>query len=151
MHCDLAGGHTKPAPGRPDTEVRAHGAADPPAHYAPGIHIDHKGHVEPALPGRDIGEVRYPQLVGPISLELAMDPIQWTGQRFVCNRGAHHLAPACPFDAFTIHLMPDLVGAVDLHVGLPDLLDLGHQGVIRFGACTAQRGLALARSMTPVS
>ena len=27
-------------------------------------------------------------------------------------------------DAFTIHLMPDLVGAVDLHVGLPDLLDL---------------------------
>ena len=32
-------------------EVRVHGGTDPPAHDAPGIHIDHEGHVQPALPG----------------------------------------------------------------------------------------------------
>ena len=47
-------------------EVRAHGAAHPPAHDAPGVHVDHEGHVQPALPGRDVGEVRDPQLVRPI-------------------------------------------------------------------------------------
>ena len=26
-------------------EVRVHGAADPPAHDAPSVHVDHKGHV----------------------------------------------------------------------------------------------------------
>jgi hypothetical protein len=86
---------------------------------------------------------------------------------FVRNRGANHLATACTLqsqafhqpldgaacnlDTFTVHLMPDLVGTVDLHVGLPDLLDLGHQGVIRLGTCTAQFGLALARSMAPIA
>ena len=53
-------------------------------------------------------------------------------------------------DALAAHLMPDLVGAVDLHAGLPDLLDLRHQEVIRPGAGTAQLGLALARGMAPI-
>jgi hypothetical protein len=32
-------------------ELRMHGAADPPTHNAPGIYVDHEGHVQPALPG----------------------------------------------------------------------------------------------------
>ena len=32
-------------------EVCVHGTADPPAHNAPGVHVDHEGHVQPALPG----------------------------------------------------------------------------------------------------
>ena len=41
-------------------EVRLHAAADSPAHDAPGIHVHNKGHIQPALPGGDIGEVRHP-------------------------------------------------------------------------------------------
>ena len=165
MHCDPAGGHTKPAPA-PPVQIRSHGTADTPAHNSAGIHVDHKGHVLPALPGRDVGEVRYPQLVWPIGFELAIDPVQRAWQCFVGDRGAHDLATArplqpqafhqslngaaCHFDAFAPHLMPDPVGAVGLHVGPPDLLDLRHQDVIRLGPCAAQLGLALARSMTPI-
>ena len=42
---------------RIEHEVRAHGTADPPAHDAPSKHVDDEGHVQPALPGRDMGEV----------------------------------------------------------------------------------------------
>jgi hypothetical protein len=38
--------------------------------------------------------------------------------------------------AIAVHLLPDLVGAVDLKVGMPELLDLRH----RFGI--SQRSLA---------
>jgi hypothetical protein len=32
-------------------EFHMHGGADPPTHNAPGVHVDHEGHVQPALPG----------------------------------------------------------------------------------------------------
>src|SRR3990167_3024010 len=147
-------------------KVRPHGTADTPAHNPAGKHINHKGHVLPALPGRNIREVRYPQLIGPIGLELSIDPVQWAWSRFVRDSGTDHLASAHapqfqtlhePLNgatghrnAFTVHLMPDLVGTVNLHIGLPDLLDFGHQGVIRLGACTAQFRFVLARSMAPI-
>ena len=57
-------------------EVRAHGLADAPPHDASSVDIDHEGHVQPALPGRDIGEVRHPELVRAVGLELALDVIQ---------------------------------------------------------------------------
>jgi len=47
--------------------------------------------------------------------------------------------------------MPDLVGTVDLQIGLPDLLNLHHQGVISLGTGTAQFGLALAGRMVAVA
>ena len=68
---------------RIEHEVGVHRTTDPPADDAPGKHIDHEGHIQPALPGRDVGEVRDPELVGPIGLELALDPILRTG----CFRG----------------------------------------------------------------
>ena len=33
----------------------------------------------PALPGRDVGEVRHPELVGALGLELPIDPIGGQG------------------------------------------------------------------------
>jgi hypothetical protein len=56
-------------------EVGGHGLTDAPAHDAPDDHVVHKGHVQPALPGRDRGEVRHPELVGTIGLELPINPI----------------------------------------------------------------------------
>ena len=127
---------------RIEHEVRVHGTADAPAHDASGKHVDNEGDVQPALPGRDIGEVRDPQLIGTLSLELPIDPIQRASCFAVADRGAHHLAThdtaqaltphesldrtARHHDAFTVQLPPDFVGPIDLQVGLPDTLDLGH-------------------------
>jgi len=81
------------------------------------------------------------ELVRPVRLELTIDPVQraWGGS--IGNGRAkalatHHATQTQslhqPFDGATsyldalpIHLFPDFVRAVDLHVGLPDTLDLG--------------------------
>ncbi len=44
---------------------------------------------------------------------------------------------ACDHDTFPVHLLPDLRHAIDLHVGVPDTLDLRLQNLISFGAGTA--------------
>lgn len=56
-------------------EVGPHRIADSPARDAPGIHIDDEGHLQPALPSRDIREVADPQLVGPLCSKLPVDPV----------------------------------------------------------------------------
>ena len=48
-------------------------------------------------------------------------------------------------------LPPDLVGAVDLHVGLPDALDLRHQDLVALSAGAALCRLAPQRCMAPIS
>ena len=47
--------------------------------------------------------------------------------------------------------MPDLICAIDLHVGLPDGLDLVHQRFMAFGTGAKQLGLAFAGGMAPVA
>ena len=122
---------------RPAIQVRPHGAADTLAHNPAGKYVNHKGYVLPALSGRNVRKVRYPQLFGTIRLEMTIDPIQWAWRCFVRGRGADHLASAHapqsqtfhePLDraaghrhAFTVHLMPDLVGTIDPQVGLPNI------------------------------
>jgi len=39
-------------------------------------------------------------------------------------------------------LLPDLVGAIDLHVGLPDALDMRDQNIVTPASGTAQGGIA---------
>ena len=81
-------------------------------------------------------------LVRAIGLELPIDPVQRRWYPFVRDCGAYHFAPAhalqCQafheslngaagnLNALSIHLIPDLVCPLKLHVGLPDLLDLWH-------------------------
>ena len=131
-------------------EVGPHRAAHAPAHDAPGEHVDHERHVDEALPGRDVGEVADPQLVGPFGLELPIDPVQRARRLGVRHGGAHDLAsharPAglarrisrstvqrATVNAFAAQLPPDLVGSVDLHVGLPDALEPAAQDCIALG------------------
>ena len=68
------------------------------------------------------------------------------GVSTVADGGTHHPAaldtsqaqaphqpldgPARHLDALAVHLLPDLVGTIDLQVGVPDLFDLGHQRVV---------------------
>src|SRR5690606_42005212 len=73
-------------------EVRAHARAHPPAHDAPREHVDHEGHIQPALPGRDVCEVAHPQLVWALRIELAIDQVLRTWRTRIADRGAHHLA-----------------------------------------------------------
>ena len=54
-------------------------------------------------------------------------------------------------DAFAVQLTPDLVGAIDLHVGVPDPLDFRAQDLIALGACRKQAGVPLSGSMAPTS
>ncbi|MNX85066.1 hypothetical protein D3C86_1168920 [compost metagenome] len=148
-------------------EIGVHGTADPPTNDAPGEHVDDEGHVQPALPGRDVGEIGNPKLIGSVGLELSIDAIKRTRRsRIACGR-AHHLAaddtaqPSAahePLDgatghrnAITVQLLPDLVGAIDLHVGLPDALDMRDQNIVTPGSGTAQGGIAPLRRVTPIA
>ena len=120
-----------------------------------------------SLPSRDIGEIRYPELFGPIRLELTLDPVLWTGRLPVNDRGAHHLAAARALQhqafhqtlhraagnakTFALHLLPDFVCTVDLFVGLPDALDVSNQRLVTLGTRAAQLGVALMGCVAPIA
>jgi hypothetical protein len=98
---------------------------------------------------------------------LPVHPIQRTRQRLVRNRRAYNLAAPGTFQPqplheplnraaghrhlFAIELTPDLVGTINLHVGLPHPLYLWHQFVITVGAGTAQGRVAQLSRVAPVS
>jgi len=63
-------------------------AFKPHRHDAPSEHVDHEGHVQPALPGGHVCEVRDPQLVGPLRAELPVHPVQRTRRLGIADRGA---------------------------------------------------------------
>ena len=93
-------------------------AGDPPADDAPGIGIDHEGHVDKAGPGRDVGEVADSQGVGTRRLELAVHPVERAGRDRVWGDAAaqpcqplwvRDLEQDCPFSGlwrFLRHLAP---------------------------------------------
>ena len=68
-------------------------------------------------------------------------------------QSAHQSLDSAPGNgnSLTVHLFPDLVGSVDLHIGVPDPLDLRDKFVIVLGPVTAQYRLAHLGSMTPVT
>lgn len=62
-------------------ELGGHGGRDFPAHDPAGEHTNDKRHIDHAIPGLDIGEVRAPELVGGLGPELPVDPVIGTGAR----------------------------------------------------------------------
>jgi hypothetical protein len=54
-------------------------------------------------------------------------------------------------NAFAIHLRPDLVSAIDLHVGVPDPLDVWDECVIVLGSGTPQGRIAHLGCVAPVT
>ena len=81
-----------------------------------------------------------PKLIGTIRIELPIDQIQWTVSGHIANGRTHHLAMPNtlqaqelhqPHDgaagnryALSLHLLVDITGSLDPHIGLPDRLDL---------------------------
>lgn len=84
-------------------EARVHRAAYPPADNAYCEDVDDEGHVHPALPGRDVGEVRDPEPLGAIRLELSADRVERTRCRSVGRRGTRHLALSDTPPAYGAH------------------------------------------------
>jgi hypothetical protein len=81
---------------RIEHEVGPHRTTHPPAHDTTGEHVDDEGHVQPALPGRDIREVAGPQLVRPLGPELPVDPVQRTRCLGIPVGGANDVASESP-------------------------------------------------------
>jgi hypothetical protein len=114
----------------------------------------------------NVGEVRHPQLVRPIRLELPVYPVQRARRLRIGHGGAHRLAsahtaqpgqPHQPLDgaarnhqALAVQLAPDLVGAVDLQVLVEHTLHLGQQLGITLGSLWQQRAMALTRGVPTV-
>jgi hypothetical protein len=110
---------------RIEHKVCPQGAALTPTHNPTRIHVNHKGHVLLALPRRNVREVRHPQLIGPVCLELPADPVQRAWCVSVWDRRAYELATTYAAQAqsahqsldsapgnsnyLTVHLFPDLV------------------------------------------
>ena len=108
-------------------ELGCHRGAGPPTQDAAGVGVDDEGDVDPARPGRHVGQVGHPEPVRRQRREPASppDPGQPSGR--VGDRGAFHLAADRPgqaepahqplhraaghLDAFTVQLQPDLPGA----------------------------------------
>src|SRR5215207_4559362 len=111
-------------------------STDPPTYDPSRVGIDHKGDVNEAGPGRDVGEVRDPQHVRPRCSELAVHVIQRARCGLIADRRAHRLAPDHPLqahglhqtlygaarniEAFALQLPPDLANAIDPNVLLED-------------------------------
>jgi hypothetical protein len=60
---------------RIEHQAGVHRPLRPPAHDAVREHVDHEGHVDEAYPGRDIHEVRHPELVRTRRGELPLDQV----------------------------------------------------------------------------
>jgi hypothetical protein len=124
-------------------ELGSHRGAGPPAQDAAGVGVDDEGDVDPARPGRHVGQVGHPQPVRRQRREPPPHQILWQPLGPVSDRGAFHLAAdraaqpepahqplhraAGHLDAFTVQLQPHLPGAVDAVVRRVHPGDLGFE------------------------
>ncbi len=114
--------------------------------------VHHERDIDKSRPGRDIREVRHPELIRAFCPELALDQICRTMGAFVGDRGSASTATAHALqarrfhepsdsatghrDALAVQLEPDLARSVDLEVRAVHALDLPDE----FGVPTASGG-----------
>jgi hypothetical protein len=112
-----------------------------PADEEPAERIDHKRHIDKARPGRHIGEIGDPQLVGPGGREVTIDQVRGSRGSRIRRGGPAGLATADTLqaqlahqpldgaaghrDPLTVQLPPHLAGAVDAELLGMDAADLG--------------------------
>jgi hypothetical protein len=115
-------------------------AGELPANHHAGERVDDEGGVDEPRPGPHVGQIGNPQLVRTGRGEVPFDQVSGSWSLLVADRGARGLAAHDPgdaqlaqepldgaagdTDAFAAQLPPDLAGAVDLVVVVPDPLDL---------------------------
>ena len=153
----LAEGHVQGVQNQLGSQMVRHRPTDDPA--APDIHDDRQ--VEEARRGRDIGDIRDPQPVWTVRLEVAVDQIGRGSGVFVALRRDRAAAPAAGADQTgRAHQPGNPLAAVPLSggpqlgmhtwrpIGLPRAdvhrLDPGQQHLIRSGM---RRGRTMAPSI----
>ena len=72
---------------RIENKAGGHRCRDAPAHNLAREDIDDEGHVDHPHPGRHVGEVGYPELVGGICCKLPVDLVIRAGLRRIGDRG----------------------------------------------------------------
>lgn len=148
-------------------KVCLHVAANAPAHDTPREHIDNKGNIRKALPGRDKSEVSHPELVGALCGEVTIDPIQrvrgymirpsgpypssshFALQPKVAHQALHRAAGHS--DTLPMHCSPDLLGPIDFTVGSPEAVNLKLEHFILLGPVGSKLRPAKPCCMTPIS
>ena len=121
---------------RVQREICPQRARHSPADDLPRVDVDHEGDEDEAIPGRDVGQVCDPELVGPRRREVALHEIRWTHRRVVADRrlelpAANHALEAHPLHqplhraprhtgALATQLPPHLPRTVDLVILVPD-------------------------------
>ena len=71
---------------RVEDEVRGQGRRDAPADDPSGEDVDDERDVDEAAPGRDVREVRDPQLIRPCRREVAIDEVARVGRPSAIRR-----------------------------------------------------------------
>lgn len=74
-----------------EDELCVHATTNPSAHNPSGKDVGNERHEHDTLPCAYVGEVRDPQLVEPLSNELAIDPVEQARCCGVGVRGAKRL------------------------------------------------------------
>ncbi|CCI51474.1 hypothetical protein BN13_1060002 [Nostocoides jenkinsii Ben 74] len=145
-----------------------HVRCDPPADDPSTERVDDEAHIRHPRPGRNVGQIRHPQRVGPVGLEVPVDQVRRSGGTGILL-GREHLLPKpghaldsqpphqpgdlVPADVVARALggLPQLVGPVDLPVRDPQRhQDLHHDQVTdrtgRRSDLPLLRGVIAARS-----
>ena len=113
---------------------------DPPADDLPREDVDYERDVNESSPGRNVSQIRDPQLIRTSRTEVAIDPIGRPQSRFIRYRRLELSTPNDSLnshsphqsrhratghaDPFPVQLLPDFTGAVDLPILTPDTVDL---------------------------
>src|SRR5437899_1057750 len=150
-----------------EDEISGQGRRGPPADNPPRKHVDDERDVDEATPGRDVREVRHPQLIRARRTEISTNQIlRSIGRRRRLGRRrprpaadrtrepqlAHQAAHAAPrhAQAFASHLSPDFAGAIHLPILVPDAKNDRSQHVIVLRPRRAPRGFPLFRFVLEV-
>ena len=70
-------------------QPRGHG----PTHHAPAEAIEHHRQIQKSRPGRNVGDVGHPQLIGRGGVKIPLDQIRRRTRIGPADRGAHAFTP----------------------------------------------------------
>jgi len=80
--------HDERGDGEFGTHVFAHG----PANHLAGEQVEDHGQVEPALAGRNVGDIRQPDLIGPLRDKILLEQVCCYRQAMLAVGCAHAIA-----------------------------------------------------------
>src|SRR5215470_19939747 len=81
---------------RGDGQFGTHVLAHRPTHHLAGEQVEDHGQVEPALAGRDIGNIGQPDFIGPVGDKILLEQVFCHGEGMLAVGCAHAIAARGP-------------------------------------------------------